>query len=125
MKFKGVEGSSEEINNFFRDNGLNLTDFFERPKPSLPNWHFITSALLFALAVAVLVLRLFSSEEWAFLVFLGGLAGAIWLTAALQIRFENVWASVFVLFGLFVILLMAHGQITPTEALREFEKLKE
>lgn len=125
LEGKGLEGSPEEIRDLFRDNGLKLSDYLVAPKPSLPSWHFYTSsALIFAVTVA-LTLGLIDFPQWGFLVFLGGCAATIWLTSSVQIKFDNAWASAFVLIGLFVVLLMAYGQITPTEALQEVKSIKE
>jgi hypothetical protein len=39
MKIGKMEGSPEEIKNFFQDNGLNIPDFLEKPEaPLKPIW---------------------------------------------------------------------------------------
>lgn len=125
MKFKGIEGSTKEFRDIFRDNDVSLSDYLEQPKPSVANWHFYFSAGLVFAAAVVLTLGLISSPQWNTLIFLCGFGATIWLTSSVQIKFGSAWASSFVLVGLFIILMIAFGQITPSEALQEVKSIKD
>ena len=125
MKFgKQMEGSPEEIRDFFQNNGLNITDYIERPEsPLKPIW-FIVPVCLILLSLSCLTLLAPLRPSMQTFVFLLGCGAGIWLAVNVQLRFKNTWAAVFVAVGTILIMLVAIGTVTPVEMIQQLRKLK-
>jgi hypothetical protein len=125
MKFgKQMEGSPEEIRDFFQNNGLNITDYIERPElPLKPIW-FIVPVCLILLSLSCLTLLAPLRPSMQTFVFLLGCGAGIWLAVNVQLRFKNTWAAVFVAIGTILIMLVAIGTVTPVEMIQQLRKLK-
>ena len=124
MKFGPMEGTSEEIKNFFQDNGLNAADYFTPPEPPIKTIWFLIPGVFVVCALAVLTLFTPSSKAVATFVFLVGCAAALWLTVNVQIRFKSLWATGIVLVGCLLIMLVALGVVTPLQMFEEMKSLK-
>ncbi len=124
MKFGPVEGTSEEIKNFFQDNGLKAADFFTPPEPPIKTIWFLIPGLVVVCALAILTLLTPLSEAVATFVFLVGCAAALWLAVNVQIRFKSLWATGIVLVGCLLIMLVALGLVTPLQMFEEMKSLK-
>ena len=124
MKFGPVEGTSEEIKNFFQDNGLKAKDYFVPPEsPIATVWLFVPSVcVVFALAV----LTLFApwSAARATFIFLVGCAASIWLAVNVQLRFKSAWATGLVAIGCLLLMLVALGTVTPLQMLEAIKSLR-
>ena len=120
-----MEGSPEEISDFFQNNGLKVSDYLKAPEPELPNWHFIVSSVVVVVAVIALGLGMSSTPQLNFALFLIGCLATAWLSVSLQLRFGNAWATCLSFIIVFVILLMAIGYLTPTDALKEIRSINE
>jgi hypothetical protein len=57
-------------------------------------------------------------------VFLLGCGASLWLAFALQIRFKNIWAAIFVFFWLLLIMLVALGVVKPVEMIQYYKDFK-
>ncbi|MEK6760152.1 MAG: hypothetical protein AABY51_10310 [Deltaproteobacteria bacterium] len=122
-KDKEAEGSPEEIRDFCKNQGLNLDDFFEQPKPLKLVWLIIPVLLAF---VSLIWLTIFSpnNPNLQKFVFLFGCSAGIWLAVSVQMRFKNTWAAVFLGIATFLILLVAFGSVTPLQIFQELKELK-
>lgn len=115
MKFGPVEGSSEDIKDFLKDNGLDVEKYFQEPeKPIHTVWFAIPAALVF-ISIGILTLAPIETRGISTFVFLFGCAAALWLAANIQLRFKNIWAAGGVLVGLILFLLVALGVILPAD----------
>lgn len=123
MKIGRMEGSPEEINNFFQNNGLNISEYLEKAEPPIKIIWLIAPVFFIILFLAGLTLFSLSAGVSIF-VFLLGCGAAIWLAAALQIRFKNTWAAIFVFFGILLIMLVAIGVVKPVEMIQYFKDFK-
>jgi hypothetical protein len=119
MKIGKMEGSPEEINNFFQNNGLNISEYLEKPEPPLKPIWLIAPVCFIVVFLATLTLFTLNIGVMTF-IFLLGCSAAIWLSAALQIRFKNTWAAVFVFVGILLIFLVAIGVVKPVEMIQYF-----
>ncbi|HYB92859.1 MAG TPA: hypothetical protein VED00_01800 [archaeon] len=123
MKIGKVEGSPKEIYNFFQNNGLDISEYLEKPVPPLkPIWLIIPSIIIIV-SMAVLTLFTLHSDVMTF-VFVVGCGACVWLAAMLQIKFKNASATVFLLFGALLIMLVAFGVVKPIEIIQYFKDFK-
>ncbi len=124
MKIGKMEGSPEEIRDFFQNNGLNIINYIERPEPPLkPVWFILPACLVIASLICLtLVAPIRTSIQT--LLFLLGCGAGIWLAVNVQIRFRNAWATVFVAVGTVLIMLVAIGMVTPIEMIQYLKELK-
>ena len=124
MKFGKIEGTPEEIRDFFQNNGLNIIDYLERPEPPLkPIWFIVPTILLIAALICLTLLKPVQTSLQTF-VFLIGSGVGIWLAVSLQIRFKNTWVAVFVAIAIQLIMLVAIGKVTPIEMFQCLKGLK-
>lgn len=125
MKVGQMEGSPEEIRDFFQNNGLNIADYIEKPEiPLKPVW-LIVPAVILTLAFSSLSLFAPQSSAIKNLIFLFGCGSGIWLSVSVQIKFKNTWAAGFVAIGSILIMLVAIGIITPAEMLEHLKDIRD
>lgn len=121
MKVGSVEGTSEEVNNLFQNNGLNLTEYLQKPEAPLSITWLITPSVFFVICFGGLSLFRIASENWKIFIFLIGLSSSVWLGVSVHIRFKSSWgATAIILVGL-LIMLVALGVIEPKELLEYYE----
>lgn len=124
MKIGPVEGTPEEVKNFFQNYGLKLSDYFEKPESSLQTrWLIIPSALF----VASFILLAFVGDDYSktkLVLFLSGFASGVWLAVCVHIRFKTAWgAGVIILAGL-LIMLVALGVVKPEQLTEYYQNEK-
>lgn len=124
MKFGPVEGTSEEIKNFFQDNGLKATDYFAPPESPIKTIWFVIPSACVVFALAVLTLFTLPSAAGATFTFLVGSAASLWLAVNVQLRFKSAWATGIVVIGCLLLMLVALGAVTPLQMLEEFKSLR-
>ena len=125
MKMGQMEGSPEEIRDFFQNNSLNIADYIEKPViPLKPVW-LLVPAVILTLAFSSLTLFAPQSSAIKNLIFLFGCGAGIWLSVGVQIKFKNTWAASFVAIGSILIMLVAIGIITPAEMLKHLKEIRE
>lgn len=124
MKIGEVEGTPEEIKNFYQNNGLNIEDYLVKPGKPLSRKSFIGPSCFYV--VSIILLTTFSgiSEGWRTFIFLIGCCCSLWLAVSVQIRFKNTWATFFIILCGISFVLVALGVISPTELLDQARKLK-
>lgn len=124
MKMGKLEGSPEKIRDFFQNNGLNIQDYLEKPEPPLKRILFIVPVLLIAGAISLLTLIAPSAESAQNFLFLTGCGAGIWLAVNVQIRYKNTWAAVFTAVGTVLLMLVAFGEMAPSELVQHMKDLK-
>lgn len=125
MKLKGIEGTPEEIHDLFKNNGLDINKFIAAPL--LARWVIVPAVAAIVMLVVILLGPVLYSNFSA-----KCLAGAmvislicsLWLTAAVQVRFDNVTATAVVGVGAIVIMLVAAGIMAPNEIVTTLKQLK-
>lgn len=115
MKISNLEGTSDEIKNFFQDNGLNAADYFIAPEPPLKFIWFIFPGVCIFLFLAILVLLPGLASEFRKFSFVATCFFSIWGAVVVQVRFKNAWATGVVFVGCLLLALVAIGEITPTQ----------
>ncbi|MES1191043.1 MAG: hypothetical protein ABUS47_08200 [Steroidobacter sp.] len=123
MKFGPLEGSSEEIKNFFQDNGLRAADFIALPDPPIKPIWFILPVSVLMLSIAFLVFVSLAKAAATF-VFLIGSGAGLWLAVNAQLRFKSPWVTGIIGIGCLLLMLVALGAVTPLEMLNEVKSLK-
>ena len=124
MKLGPIEGTKEEITGFFQDNGLNAGDYFQLPEAPIKTVWFVLPALcVVATFGALTLLGPLSTGQQRF-VFLIGCAALVWLTTVVQLRFKHAWASGIVAIGGLLLMLIALGDISPTQMLNEVRSFR-
>ena len=120
----GLDGTPEEIRDFFENTGLKLADYLEAPDVKLQKrWLGIPVAIIaFALFLMIFVGGLSHKELIAFFVL--GFGGGTWLVVSVQIRFRNAVATLATAVGVLLALLVAAGLIAPQETVEYIQKLK-
>ncbi len=125
MKFGPLEGTSEEIKNFFQDNGLRAADYITLPdEPIKPVW-FVVPIVVFIVALAVLTFFPSLPKPSITFVFLVGCAAGMWLAVNTQLRFKSPWATGTLVLGCLLLMLVALGAVTPIGLLDEVRSLSE
>ena len=124
MKLHNMEGTPQEICDFFQNNGLNMADFFTVPeKPMSVAWVILPGVLAF-LSMAVLIFNKSLTEEPKTALFVFAAACSIWAGVAVQVRHKNTWAAGFVIVGGLLLTLVANGILTPKQMYQEVKSLK-
>ena len=124
MKIGPVEGTPEEVNNFFQNNGLNPLDYFEKPESSLQTRWLIIPAVLF---VALFVLLALAGDDYSkikVVLFLSGFASSVWLAVCVHIRFKTDWGSSAIILAGLLIMLVALGVLEPKQLTEYYQNEK-
>lgn len=123
MKLGPMEGSPEEIKNFFQDNGLRAADYLAVPGApiAIRTVWFVVSGVVVVSALAILTLFTPTTQGLATFVFLVGCAGGLWLAINAQIRFQSLWATGIIVVGCLLLMLVALGAVTPIGMLQEIK----
>ena len=125
MKIANLEGTTEEIKNFFLDTGLNPSDYFvpivETPTKKI--W-LILPCLSAVVSLVLLCLMPKLSAELRLLALISTFCSAIWGAVVLQIMHKNPWATGIFGIGVVVVALVAIGVLTPSQLLDEIKALK-
>jgi hypothetical protein len=119
MKVGPIEGTKEEITGFFQDNGLKVSDYFQLPEAPLKAVWLVLPAFLIIVALGILTLAEPLSTGQRMFVFLVGGTATIWLAVGVQLRFKNSWATGIVAIGGVLVLLVAHGDLSPMQMFNE------
>ena len=124
MKIANLEGTTEEIKNFFQDNGLKAENFFEPAEtPIRTRWMVVPGVLEF-IALATLTLLQGATPQQRNFLFVAVCFLGIWWSVVLQLRFKNAWATGIVAGGCLLLALVALGVVTPVQMLEEVKSLK-
>jgi hypothetical protein len=67
LKIANLEGTTEEIKNFFQDNGLKATDFFEQPESPINTFWLVAPGVCVFLCLAAQSLLALPSTPQKFL----------------------------------------------------------
>lgn len=124
MKIGPVEGTSEEVNDFFQNNGLNLSEYLQKPEPPLSNIWLIIPSVLFVACIGILSLANIVSSNYKMFTFLLGFASSVWLGVCVHIRFKSSWGAGAIILAGLLIMLVALGAIEPKELLEHYENPK-
>jgi hypothetical protein len=124
VKIANLEGTTEEIKNFFQDNGLKAENFFEPAEKPIRTLWLVTPAVLVFIALATLTLLPGASAQQQKFIFVAACFFAIWWAVVLQLRFKNAWATGIVAGGCLLLALVALGVVTPTQMLEEVKAMK-
>lgn len=123
MKLGDLEGTPEEIKDFFENNGLALNDYFQPPdKPIHPAWLFIPTIIV---VISVLWPNFADRTPPQTLPFLLGCLGIVWLTISLQIRYKQITVSSIAVFGCMAVLVVSYRLLTPLEAIQQLLKSRQ
>ena len=125
MKIGPVEGSPEEIKDFFQNNGLNALDYMEPIDPPLKWLWFVVPSCTLIVVLALLTLFPPESNGAATFTFLIGCGAGLWIATNIQLRFKNVTASLIVAIGCLLLLLVALGALSPPQMLDAARKWKQ
>lgn len=121
MKMGPVEGTTEEVSDFFENNGLILSEYLEKPESPLSNIWLIIPSIIFVTCFGILSLSEIETAKIKIFIFLFGFASSVWLGVSVHIRFKsNRGAGAIILAGL-LIMLVALGVIEPREILDHYE----
>ena len=122
MKIGPVEGTSEEVNDLFQNNGLNLSEYLQKPEPPLSNIWLIIPSVIFVICFGSLALSEAISANWKIFIFLFGFASSVWLGVSVHIRFKSNWGVGAIILAGLLIMLVALGVIEPKELLEHYDK---
>jgi hypothetical protein len=122
MKFLGLEGTLEEINDFIDIHKLDVDKYFEK-KESL-HWKWIVFPILLLIAI-ILALIFFSESNGKVVIFLFvlGIGSATWLVTSVQLKFKIKYVSTLTSIGLLIILLVAAGYLIPGQILETIKSI--
>lgn len=122
MKFKDFEGSPEEINNFFQNNGLNVTEYLNITKDRKVDrrWIFLLTALFLIFNIIICLIE--TNNKFYIpltIVTLGALGGLI---AIIQHNYEKSIVSLIVGVVGLLIMVISYKILSPKETI---EKVKD
>ena len=124
MKIANLEGTTDEIKNFFQDNGLKAENFFESAeKPIKTRWLVMPAVFVFITLAALTLLQGATAQQQKFL-FVAACFFGIWWSVVLQLRFKNAWATGIVAVGCLLLALVALGVVTPIQMLEVVKAIK-
>lgn len=115
MKIGHIEGTQEEVSNLFLDNGLNISDFIQKPPPQLENKWIIIPSILFLINFIVLLFIQNQSYEVKLLLFLLGFASSVWIGISVNIRFNSTLNAIYIIVSALLILAVAYGIMSLNE----------
>jgi len=124
VRLGNAEGTPQEFTNFFQDNGLDPSNFFQKVEDTISTkWVIIPAILIF---ISVLGIWLFSEDyihyQWP--TFLFGCLCVVWLGVSIHLRFKQFGVTTVALVGCLAVLLVAYGLITPIEAIEQLKQLR-
>lgn len=120
-----VEGTPEEITDFFENNGMDPNKYFTEPERPLNRVFFILPAAIILIIFGILsFMDTLTSNQTRFAL-LVGCASSLWLATNVQIRFKNFWATGLVVIGLLSLMLLAVGVLTPADLLDEARSIRD
>ena len=118
-----IEGTPEEIKDFFENNGLNLEDYVVKPQTfSLQNqWIFIPITLFIAISCIILIfLPDTGTIRKVFTVI--DLLIVLWIVSYAHLKFNNKFVTLIICIGLLLITLFVYGEISLIELFEKIEK---
>lgn len=124
MKFGNVEGTPEEVKDFFENNGLNTSDFFEPPDVQLKKIWIVIPSTIFLTCVLLLIAFDPSYEKTKVACFSIGFSAILWLAVSVHIRFKSGWGAGSIIFCGLLILLVALGVMEPAQLTKYLENLE-
>jgi len=124
MKIGKMEGTTEEIRDFFENNGLKIEDYLEKPEKPLSHFLFIVPSCLYVISIILLSVISTRRDVWCTVIFLIGCCCSLWLAISVQIRFKNAWATFFIILGSISFMLVALGVISPADLLDQAQEFK-
>ena len=125
MKIGGeMEGTPEEIRDFFQNNGLRIEEYLEKPEKPLSQYLFIGPSCLYVVSIILLTTVSGVSDGCRTFIFLFGCCCSLWLAVSVQIRFKNIWAASFIIIFGISFMLVALGVISPAELLDQTKEFK-
>ncbi len=116
MKLGNAEGTPRELTDFFENNGLDPSAFFQKADAPLQTRWLVIPATLVLLAVFALWLVGSSSVRAEWPVFLLGCLATVWLSATTHLRYKQSFVTGVAAVGCLAVLTMALGLLTPLEA---------
>jgi ABC-type dipeptide/oligopeptide/nickel transport system permease component len=118
MKFGPIEGTPQEVKDYMENNGLDPNKYFEVKNINKISvgWIFGSSLLFLAMIITLTFLNTSSFFLPALLV---TIFIAIFCTAIIHLHYENSWCSTMVGVGLFVLISLAAGFVTPKQAISQ------
>lgn len=119
-----IEGTPEEIRDFFQNYGLNIEEYLEKSEKPLSRYLFICPSCLYVVPIILLTTVSDLSNGLRTLIFLFGCCCSLWLAVSVQIRFKNTWATAFIVLCGISFMLVALGVISPVELLDQANKFK-
>lgn len=122
MKFGHLEGTPEEIRDFFENNGLDANNYFQPVERPIHTAWLVAPAVVVLLMVIVLWLNFTANPRHQWLAFLLGCLSTVWLGAILQIKYKQPMVTGFAAVGCVVVLVIAFGLLTPLEAIEQLKQ---
>ena len=123
MKFRGIEGTAQEIRDLFELQGLQLAAYLQPAEEALKwIWIAIPSVLYFLALICLIFVPITSKSVTTFLIALGG-GSLLWLATSIQLKFKNVTATIVAAIGGFLLILVCASLMNPADvpdAIRKF-----
>lgn len=125
MKVKDLEGSPQELHDFFQNNGMNISDYIAVPMKKL--W-LIIPVVLGMISLAAIVIGQIVYPEFSKKCLLGAvvvcLACLVWMAIVVQVMYSNTTGTIIAGIGGLLILLVAAGILPVAEILPTVKSLK-
>ena len=124
MKFGKLEGTSQEIGDFFENNGLDASHYFQKVEaPVHIAWVAVPAVLVLVSMLAVWQI-VATDGRYQWLAFLVGCLSTVWLGAAVQLRHKQAMVTGLATAGCLAVLVVAFGLLTPLEAIEQLKQLR-
>ncbi|CDX62363.1 membrane hypothetical protein [Mesorhizobium plurifarium] len=124
MKLGSLEGTPEEIKNFFEINNSNLDHILTPPRARRTKTWTFPPCIIFAIFAISTQFAFFTRFVPTMVSFIVLLLLAIWIAAVIHIFFDKPWASYLVFFGLLLVALVTCGFVNPADLPTLVEKVK-
>ena len=90
MKLGKMEGTPEEIRDFFQNNGLNIEDYLEKPDTPISRIWFVISAILIVASIVLLTLVQPTLKAIRTFLFVSGCGGGLWLAVIIPVSYTHL-----------------------------------
>ncbi len=120
---KTLEGTPEEIQNFFWISDSNIDEFLEKPTPPIKGIWFSIPIIVIFVSIFLLVFFVTNSTGLQLFLFIVGCGAGLAFAIMIQLKYKNSWASGITLFGCALLMLVALGIMAPSELAQQFKDL--
>lgn len=114
-----IEGTKEEIHDFFQNNGLDVNTFFITPKPLHSGW-VVTPIIIWVILLIIGIFQEIEHVKVRTLIFLLMASCSVWIAATIKKKYEYDVTFVTFITIILIVLSMAGIGFIPVERVFDY-----